>query len=106
MSGRRWRHAFGGRRACGTISCRSRSPLAEEELRNRDQRRALMAVDREMQTFHPYLEMSLDELKARYAKATDAERERLRKLVESGGWVGVQLYERLTSSQRAELLGG
>jgi hypothetical protein len=82
-----------------------RSQLAEEALRQQDMSAALLALDRAVQAYRPYLGLSDDEMKARLEHATGDERERLAKLID-GGWVGVKLYNRLTPAERAALLTG
>jgi hypothetical protein len=83
-----------------------RSQLAEEELRNRDTSAALLALDREMEAYRPYLALSFDQLSALYSKAKEPERLRLQKITQMGGWGGMQLYFRLTPAERAALLSG
>ncbi len=79
-----------------------RSRLAEEELRNRDQAEALLALDAEMEKYRPYLELPFDQLKHRWKERG----ERQLFPVIFGGWGGMQLYHRLTPGERAALLSG
>jgi hypothetical protein len=83
-----------------------RSQLAEEELRNRDTSAALLELDRQMETYRPYLAMSFEQLQARYEQAEEPERSLLWKIVQAGGWGGMQLYYRLSAAERAALLSG
>ena len=46
----------------------------EEDLRSRDRNEALLALDREMQAFRPYLGLSPDEALARSKTAPPAEK--------------------------------
>jgi hypothetical protein len=80
-----------------------KSRLAEEDLRRRDMNAALQALDRAMQVYRPYVDLKFDELKTRYAKAAESERERLQMLVQGGGWGGMQLYFRLRPTERTVL---
>src|SRR5262249_51246886 len=57
-----------------------RSQLLEEELRNRDRNEALLALDREMERFRPYLSLTPDEALARSKTAPPAEKRLLDKL--------------------------
>jgi hypothetical protein len=99
-----------------TIEQDLRSQLAEEELRNRDRNAALLALDAQMQKYRPYLEMSFEELQKRgneggnhWKELSPPEREnahRLAILTLNTGWGGMQLYHRLTPSDRAALIAG
>jgi len=82
-----------------------KSQLAEEELRNRDQHAALLALDAEMQKYRPYLDMSIDQLR----KVSDQSRAnylRLFPVLVNASWAGMQLYFRLTPADRPALLAG
>src|SRR5205809_6229989 len=57
-----------------------RSQLLEEELRSRDRNAALLAVDREMQRYRPYLELSPDEALAHARTAPPEEKELLQRM--------------------------
>jgi hypothetical protein len=82
-----------------TIEQDLKSQLAEEELRNRDLNAALLALDAQMQKYRPYLDMSFEQLAKRSERLFP-----LRGV--SGGWGGIQLYHRLTPSQRTALVAG
>jgi Putative zinc-finger len=82
-----------------------RSQLLEEELRNRDRKEALLALDREMERFRPYLGLSPDEALAKAKTASPAEKPLLEKL--SGyGWGPIQMYFRLSPRDLAALRSG
>jgi hypothetical protein len=82
-----------------------RSQLIEEEMRNRDQDAALLALDAEMQKYRPYLEMSFEELKKRAEQGGETGK-LPSALVNGGHWGGAQLYFRLTLRDRAALMAG
>ena len=82
-----------------------RSQLLEEELRNRDRNAALVALDREIARFQPYLHLSPDEALAKAKTAPAAEKPLLEKL--SGvGWGPIQMYFRLSAQEQAALRSG
>ncbi len=83
-----------------------RSQLVEEELRNQDLNEGLLALDEQMNEYRPYLNETPEQLRSRLATARGEERERLRKLVDGGGWGGLQLYARLSPAERAALRSG
>jgi hypothetical protein len=82
-----------------------RSQLLEEELRNRDRNAALLALEREIELYRPYLGLSPDEALARAKTAAPAEK----KLLESFGghaWGPIQMYFRLSAQELAALRAG
>src|SRR5436190_6394721 len=62
-----------------------RSQLLEEELRNRDRHAALLALEREVERYRPYLSLSPDEALAKAKSAPAGEKPLLEKL-SGGGW--------------------
>jgi hypothetical protein len=82
-----------------------RSQLLEEELRNRDRNEALLALDREMQPYRPYLSLSPDEALARSKTAPPAEKPLLEKLGNKS-WGPIQMYFRLSPSHLQKLRSG
>jgi hypothetical protein len=82
-----------------------RSQLLEEELRNRARNEALLALDREMQRYRPYLTLSPDEALAR-SKSAPAEDKRLLENLAGTGWGPIQMYFRLSPQQLARLRDG
>ena len=82
-----------------------RSQLLEEELRNRDRNAALLAFEREMERFRPYLDLSPDEALARTKSAPPAEKKRLETLA-GVGWGPIQMYFRLSPQQMTALRSG
>jgi RNA polymerase sigma-70 factor (ECF subfamily) len=82
-----------------------RSQLLEEELRNRDRNAALLALEKEIERFRPYLSLPPDEALARSKRAAPEERQLLERF--SGpAWGAIQLYSRLTSRQMDALRAG
>src|SRR5437763_227629 len=61
-----------------------RSQLLEEELRNRDRNASLLALDREMNRYRPYLSLSWPEVQARAKTAPPEQKKILEDL--SLGW--------------------
>jgi putative zinc finger protein len=82
-----------------------RSQLEEDALRNRDRNEALVALDREMGQYRPYLSLSPDEALARARTAPPAEKRSLERFAGSG-WGPVQLYFRLSPADLAALRAG
>jgi hypothetical protein len=82
-----------------------RSQLLEEELRNRDRNAALLAVEREMQRYRPYLDLSPEEALAR-AKTAPPEEKKLLERLAAQGWGPVQMYFRLSPRELAALRAG
>lgn len=83
-----------------------RARVEEEEQRNRDLNAALLALDREMEAYRPYLGMTPQQLSAAAQRARGPEKERLERLVRHGGWGGLQAYSRLTPPERLALRTG
>jgi len=82
-----------------------RSQLLEEELRNQDRIQALIALQREMDRYRPYLHLSPDEALAREKSASPADKKLLHHLANKG-WGPVQIYFRLTRSEMEALRNG
>lgn len=82
-----------------------RSQLLEEELRNRDRNAALLALDRQMQRYRPYLGLSPDAARAR-AKTAAPEEKALLEQMAGPGWAPVQFYFRLTAQDLAAMRAG
>lgn len=86
-----------------------RSQLAEEEMRNRDNHEALIALDEKMAEFRPYLNRNLDDLLQRVEADTEGkkpETQLLYRFVKGGGWGPAQLYFRLSPQERTALFAG
>jgi RNA polymerase sigma factor (sigma-70 family) len=82
-----------------------RSQLLEEELRNRDRNAALLALEKEIERFRPYLSLSPDEALAQAKIAPEAEK-RLLETLAGEGWGPIQMYFRLSPQQQAALRAG
>jgi hypothetical protein len=82
-----------------------RSQLLEEELRNRDRNAALLALEREMDRYRPYLSLSPDEAFARSSTASPAEKPLLERLARNG-WGAIQMYFQLSAPDLAALRVG
>jgi hypothetical protein len=82
-----------------------RSQLLEEELRNRDRNAALLALEREIDRYRPYLSLSPDEALARARTAPPDEKPLLEKLA-TDGWGPIQMYFRLSRQDLAVLRAG
>jgi hypothetical protein len=82
-----------------------RSQLLEEELRNRDRNAALVALEREIERYRPYLELSPNEALARAERAPAAEKPLLEKYADVG-WAPIQIYFRLSPQELAMLRAG
>jgi hypothetical protein len=82
-----------------------RSQLLEEELRNRDRHAALIALEKEIDRYRPYLGLSPEQVRARAQQAPPAERPLLEKLA-GFGWGPIQIYFRLSRSELAALRAG
>src|SRR5262249_42200582 len=82
-----------------------RSQLLEEELRDRDRHEALIALERGMSAYRPYLDLSPEEARERARTAAPAEKKLLEHLG-SSGWGMVQVYFRLSPQQQAALREG
>src|SRR5262249_43524022 len=89
-----------------------RSQLMEEELRNRDRNAALLALDREIERYRPFLDLSPDEALARSRTtgfAGGAPTPAQKKILENlggMGWGPVQIYFRLSRSDLEALRAG
>jgi hypothetical protein len=79
-----------------------RSQLLEEELRNRDRNAALLALDREVERYRPYLGLSPDEALARSKTAPPTQKKLLERIA-GQGWAGLQLYFRLSRQEMLAL---
>jgi RNA polymerase sigma-70 factor (ECF subfamily) len=82
-----------------------RSQLLEEELRNRDRNAALLALERDIEAFRPYLGLSPDQARERAKSAAPEEKKRLEVLA-GLGWGPINMYFQLTSPQQAALRSG
>jgi hypothetical protein len=82
-----------------------KSQLVEEELRERDHREALLAMEREMERYRPYLHLSPDEARARAKSAPPAEKQLLEKFA-GYAWGPIQMYFRAGSAGLAALRAG
>jgi hypothetical protein len=82
-----------------------KSQLLEEELRNRDRNEALVALDREMIEYRPYLGLTPEQARARLQTAGAGEKPLLEKLA-GPGWGAIQMYFRLTPRDLAALRSG
>jgi RNA polymerase sigma-70 factor, ECF subfamily len=82
-----------------------RSQLLEEELRNRDRNAALLALEREIERYRRYLDLSPDEALARAKTATHEEKKLLEALA-GPGWGALQIYSQLSSSDLVALRSG
>jgi hypothetical protein len=82
-----------------------RSQLLEEELRNRDRNESVLALERELQRYRPYMTLSPDEALERAKTAPPGEKELLEKL--SGPrWGVIQMFARLSSQDMTLLRAG
>jgi RNA polymerase sigma-70 factor (ECF subfamily) len=82
-----------------------RSQLLEEELRSRDRNAALLALEREIDRYRPYLELSPDEALARSKTAASADK-RLLQALATTGWGPLHIYFRLSPQQLEALRAG
>jgi hypothetical protein len=82
-----------------------RSQLLEEELRNRDRNAALLALEREIDRYCPYLDLSPEEALARAKTAPPAEKKLLESLAGSG-WGPIHVYFRLSRPELEALRAG
>jgi hypothetical protein len=83
-----------------------RSQLLEEELRNRDRNAALLALEKEIQRYRPYLQLSPDEALARVKTAPPNEQKLLENLAGHWGWGPIHMYFRLSPQELATLRSG
>jgi hypothetical protein len=82
-----------------------KSQLLEEELRNRDRHQALLALEKEIERYRPYLHLSPDEAFARSETAPPQEKALLRNL--SGpAWAALQMYSRLSPRDLTAMRSG
>jgi hypothetical protein len=82
-----------------------RSQLLEEELRNRDRNAALLALEREIDAYRPFLGLTPDEALTQVKTAAPSEKKLLEKL--SGfDWGPIQIYARLSAQDLAVLRAG
>jgi Putative zinc-finger len=79
-----------------------RSQLLEEELRNRDRNEALLSLEREIEKYRPYLDLSPDDALARAKTARPVEKKLLENLA-GLGWGPIHLYFRLSRDELSEL---
>jgi RNA polymerase sigma factor (sigma-70 family) len=82
-----------------------RSQLLEEELRNRDRNAALLALDKEIERYRPYLDLSPDEALEKAKMAPPPEKKLLENLA-GYGWGPIQMYFRLSNQEQAALRAG
>jgi hypothetical protein len=82
-----------------------RSQLLEEELRNRDRNEALLALEREIEKYRPYLDLSPDEARER-AKTAPAQEKALLETLSGKGWGDIQMYFQLSPADLAALRAG
>jgi hypothetical protein len=82
-----------------------RSQLLEEELRNRDRNEALLALERDIERYQPYMGLSPDEALAREKNAAPAEK-RLLECLAKEGWGPIHMYYRLSRQDMETLRGG
>jgi hypothetical protein len=82
-----------------------KSQLLEEELRNRDRNAALIALDRDMGRYQPYLTLSPDDALARSKTAGEGEK-KLLEMMGGAGWGPIQMYFRLSPQEQAALRAG
>lgn len=82
-----------------------KAQLLEEELRNRDRNEALLGLDREMEKYKPYLNLTPEEAKKRAESATGEEKRILDNLAGSG-WGPAQLYNSLSPQDLDALRNG
>jgi hypothetical protein len=82
-----------------------RSQLLEEELRNRDRNEALLALEREIERYRPYLSLTPDEALAR-SKTAPASEKRLLEALAGTGWGPIHMYYRLSRRDLEALRAG
>jgi hypothetical protein len=82
-----------------------RSQLEEEALRNHDRDEALLALERGIDRYRPYLNLSPDEALAHAKTAPPGEQELLQKLA-GEGWGPIHLYFRLSAQEQTALRTG
>jgi RNA polymerase sigma-70 factor (ECF subfamily) len=82
-----------------------RSQLLEEELRNRDRVESLLALERDLERYRPYLGLTPDEALARSATATGPQKA-LFEAMAGPVWAGLQVYSRLSAQELAAMRAG
>jgi Putative zinc-finger len=82
-----------------------RSQLLEEELRNRDRNEALLAVQKAIDRYRPFLDLSPQEAFARAKTASPKDKPLLEHLANTG-WGPIHMYFRLTPQQMVALRSG
>lgn len=80
--------------------------LAEEELRNRDTRAGLLALDEQLARFAPFAGLSREELKRRLPGASPEQKRQIELLLRGAGWGGMQVYSNLAPRDLAQLRTG
>ena len=80
--------------------------LLEEELRNRDRNEALLALDREMDSYKNFLNLSPEDARAQAEALPDGPQKERLKLLGGLGWGPTRLYQGLSSDERDALLAG
>ena len=80
--------------------------LAEEELRNRDTRAALLALDDQLARFAPLTGLRREELKRRLPGSTPEQKKQIALLLKGAGWGGLQVYTHLVPRDLAQLRAG
>jgi hypothetical protein len=76
-----------------------------EELRRRDREEALLALEREMERYRPYLSLSPEEVRER-AETTLAEEKLLLEKLAGSAWAPIRIYFRLSAEEREALRSG
>jgi hypothetical protein len=82
-----------------------RGQLVEEELRNRDRNEALMALDKEMEKYRKFMDLTPEQARAMAETADPADKHALEQLG-GAGWGAAHLYFGLSGDQMAALRGG
>ncbi len=82
-----------------------RSQLLEEELRNKDRNAALLALEKDLDRYRPYLSLSPDEALARWRTAAPGEK-KLFEILAGKGWGLIHMYFRLSPPELAALRAG
>ncbi len=82
-----------------------RSQLREQQMRNQDKDKALLALNEQMERYRKFADLSPDELKEAAETASPEDKELLKKLAD-GGWGPTQLYFGLGGAELASLRDG